>query len=139
MANEFQGSGWQFPIALDSTVNPATGQLANPGTIAIASEEDKVRQSIEIILRTTPGERVMRPTFGCGIHDLVFDSLGGELVGRVISVVASALTTWEPRIDVIDVSAQQDSDDPTRLLIEIDYRLRTTNSRFNLVFPFYVQ
>jgi len=128
MAREFQGRGWSFPIVLDDT-----------GGIAEASEEDKVRQSIETILRTAPGERVMRPDFGCGIHELVFDTLGGGLIGRVVSVVSDALATWEPRIDVLDVSAQQDTDDPTRLLIEIDYRVRSTNSRFNLVFPFYVQ
>jgi Bacteriophage baseplate protein W len=128
MAREFQGRGWRFPISLDAS-----------GGIADAREEDKVRQSIETILRTATGERVMRPDFGCGIHDLVFDSVSGEMVGRVISVVQTALATWEPRIDLVDVSAHQDTEDPTRLLIEIEYRLRSTNSRFNLVFPFYVQ
>lgn len=128
MAREFLGRGWSFPVVLD----PHHG-------IAEASDEDKIRQSIETILRTAPGERVMRPEFGCGIHELVFDTLGGGLIGRVISVVSSALASWEPRIDVLDVTAQHDTDDPTRLLIEIEYRVRSTNSRFNLVFPFYVQ
>lgn len=131
MAREFLGRGWRFPVVLDAT--DSTTKIAEAG------DEDKIRQSIEIILRTAPGERVTRPDFGCGIHELVFDSLGGQLIGRVISVVASALATWEPRIDVLDVTAQRDTDDPTRLLIEIDYRVRSTNSRFNLVFPFYVQ
>ena len=128
MAHEFEGRGWQFPIRVD-----------DGGAIAEAREEDKVRQSIEIILRTAPGERVMRPDFGCGIHDLVFDTISGALLGRVASVVAGALATWEPRIDVLSVRSQQDTEDPTRLLIEINYRLRSSNSRFNLVFPFYVQ
>ncbi len=128
MAREFLGQGWRFPVVLSTSSG-----------IAAASDEDKIRQSIETILRTAPGERVMRPDFGCGIHELVFDTLGGELIGRVISVVSSALATWEPRIDVLDITAQRDTDDPTRLLIEIDYRVRSTNSRFNLVFPFYVQ
>jgi uncharacterized protein len=128
MAHEFEGHGWRFPISLDDS-----------GAIAEAREEDKVRQSIEIILRTAPGERVMRPDFGCGIHDLVFDTISGAMVGRVATVVASALATWEPRIDVLNVNPQQDTEDPTRLLIEINYRLRSSNSRFNLVFPFYVQ
>ena len=128
MAHEFEGRGWQFPIRVD-----------DGGAIAEAREEDKVRQSIEIILRTAPGERVMRPDFGCGIHDLVFDTISGAMVGRVASVVAGALATWEPRIDVLSVRSQQDTEDPTRLLIEINYRLRSSNSRFNLVFPFYVQ
>jgi phage baseplate assembly protein W len=128
MAREFEGRGWRFPISLDDA-----------GAIAEAREEDKVRQSIEIILRTAPGERVMRPDFGCGIHDLVFDTVSGAMVGRVATVVASALATWEPRIDVLNINPQQDTEDPTRLLIEINYRLRSSNSRFNLVFPFYVQ
>jgi Bacteriophage baseplate protein W len=128
MAHEFEGRGWRFPISLD-----------DPGAIAEAREEDKVRQSIEIILRTAPGERVMRPDFGCGIHDLVFDTVSGAMVGRVATVIASALATWEPRIDVLNINPRQDTEDPTRLLIEINYRLRSSNSRFNLVFPFYVQ
>jgi uncharacterized protein len=128
MAHEFEGRGWRFPITVDEA-----------GAIAEAREEDKVRQSIELILRTAPGERVMRPDFGCGIHDLVFDTISGTMVGRVASVVAGALATWEPRIDVLNVNPQQDTEDPTRLLIEIKYRIRSSNSRFNLVFPFYVQ
>ena len=128
MAREFLGRGWSFPVVLDAT-----------GAIAEASEEDKVRQSIELVLRTAPGERMMRPDFGCGIHDLVFDVISDDLLGRVLGAVSTALATWEPRIDVLGVDAQQDSLDPTRLLIEIDYRVRSTNSRFNLVFPFYVQ
>ena len=128
MAHEFEGRGWQFPIRVDDA-----------GAIAEAGEEAKVRQSIEIILRTAPGERVMRPDFGCGIHDLVFDTISGATIGRVASVVARALATWEPRIDVLDVNAQQDADQPNRILIEIDYQVRSTNSRLNLVFPFYLQ
>jgi len=128
MAREFEGRGWRFPISLDDA-----------GAIAEAREEDKVRQSIEIILRTAPGERVMRPDFGCRIHDLVFDTVSGAMIGRVATAVASALATFEPRIDVLNINPQQDTEDPTRLLIEINYRLRSSNSRFNLVFPFYVQ
>lgn len=127
MANEFLGRGWSFPIAVDD------------GSIVELGEDDKVAQAIENILRTAPGERVTRPDFGCGIHDLVFESLSNDMLGRVISAVSSALATWEPRIDVLEVTPQQDDDDPNRLLIEIDYRIRSTNSRSNLVFPFYLQ
>lgn len=129
MASDFLGHGWRFPIALDA----ATGAIAD------ARDDDKVRQSIETILRTAPGERVMRPDFGCGIHDLVFDAISGDMLGRVVNAVSSALAAWEPRIAVLGIDAQPDRDDPTRLLIEIEYRIRGTNSRFNLVFPFYVQ
>jgi phage baseplate assembly protein W len=137
MASEFLGRGWSFPVTFDAA--DAAQDPARSRGIAEASGEDKVRQAIEIILRTAPGERVTRPDFGCGIHELVFDTLGGDMIGRVQSAISSALAAWEPRIDVLGIAAQQDPDDPTRLLIEIDYRIRSTNSRFNLVFPFYVQ
>jgi len=137
MASEFLGRGWSFPVTFDAA--DAAQDPAKSRGIAEASGEDKVRQAIEIILRTAPGERVTRPDFGCSIHELVFDTLGGDMIGRVESAISSALATWEPRIDVLAIAAQQDPDDPTRLLIEINYRIRSTNSRFNLVFPFYVQ
>ena len=127
MAHEFLGRGWSFPIAADG------------GRIVEIGQDDKIRQAIEIILRTAPGERVARPDFGCGIHDLVFESLSSDLLGRVISTVSEALAAWEPRIDVLEVNAQPDAEQPNRLLIEIDYRVRSTNSRLNLVFPFYLQ
>jgi phage baseplate assembly protein W len=127
MAHELLGRGWSFPITVDGA-----------GQIVEAAEDDKVRQAIELVLRTAPGERMMRPDFGCGIHDLVFDTLTDELLGRVRAEVAQALATWEPRIDVLGVAARQDPDERVRLLIEIAYRVRSTNSRFNLVFPFYV-
>jgi len=127
MAREFVGRGWSFPITVDG------------GRIVEASQDDKIRQAIEVILRTAPGERVTRPDFGCGIHDLVFENFSNDVLGRVISAVSEALATWEPRIDVLDVDAQQDADQPNRLLIEIDYQVRSTNSRLNLVFPFYLQ
>lgn len=128
MAREFLGRGWRFPVTAD-----AEGRIVESG------EEEKVRQAIETILRTSRGERMMRPDFGCGIHDLVFDALSNEMIGRVQAAVADALAKWEPRITVLGVVAQQDPDERTRLLVEVDYRIRSTNSRFNLVFPFYVQ
>jgi len=127
MVHEFLGHGWSFPIAADG------------GRIVEIGQDDKIRQAIEIILRTAPGERVARPDFGCGIHDLVFESLSSDMLGRVISTVSEALAAWEPRIDVLEVNAQPDAEQPNRLLIEIDYRVRSTNSRLNLVFPFYLQ
>jgi len=127
MAHEFLGRGWSFPISVDN------------GHVVDSSEDDKVRQAIEIILRTAPGERVARPDFGCGIHDLVFETLGDDVLWRLVGAVRTSLAMWEPRIDVLDVSTRQVAEQPNRILIEIDYRVRSTNSRLNLVFPFYVQ
>ncbi|HEY0989757.1 MAG TPA: GPW/gp25 family protein [Kofleriaceae bacterium] len=126
MTPTFLGTGWSFPVDVDG------------GRITEASDDDKVCQAIQLILRTAPGERVMRPDFGCGIHDIVFDTLSEEMLGRVQREVSEALAKWEPRIDVLRVTALQDPENWTRLLVEIDYRVRSTNSRFNLVFPFYV-
>ena len=127
MENEFLGIGWNFPIALDNTQQ-----------IALAHEEESVRQSIWMILSTSPGERVMRPDFGCGMHDLVFGVNNASTATAVTEVVNEALALWEPRIDVLDVYAAADAAEPNRLLIEINYQVRATNSRFNLVYPFYL-
>lgn len=125
--NSFLGVGWKFPVALDQ------------GRIAMAEHEEGIRESIWIILATARGERKMRPDFGCGIHDLIFAVSSGETEGRVASEVRQALILWEPRIDVLGVSARNDEAEPTRLLIQIEYRVRATNNRFNLVYPFYVE
>jgi uncharacterized protein len=128
MENEFLGVGWNFPIVLDNTKQ-----------IALAREEESVRQSIWMILGTTPGERVMRPDFGCGIHDLVFEVNNASTATALTEAVTEALAIWEPRIDVLDVSAAADVAEANRLLIEINYQVRATNSRFNLVYPFYLE
>jgi phage baseplate assembly protein W len=123
----FLGHGWAFPIQLD-----------DGGQIAAVAGDDLVRQSIWSILATAPGERVMRPTFGCGLTDLVFAPNSAMTHGLVATHVRDALLEFEPRIDVVDVAVAADPADPTRLLIELDYTVRATNSRFNLVFPFYL-
>ncbi|MGD9528296.1 GPW/gp25 family protein [Pseudonocardia sp.] len=124
---DLTGRGWAFPVAVDAD-----------GRVRTASGDEVVRRSIWTILGTAPGERVMRPDFGCGIHDLVFDVLDAGTASAVAAAVTEALADWEPRIDVVDVRAVPDDADPTRLLIEIDYRVRATNSRLNLVYPFYL-
>ena len=127
MASEFSGVGWRFPI-----------QIAN-GKIAAAQGEDTVRQAIWMILGTTPGERPMRPDFGCGIHALVFAPVNPSTLGQLASEVQQALIRWEPRIDVISVTAEPVPGNPQAIAITIDYRVRGNNSRFNLVYPFYLE
>lgn len=135
MSSEFFGVGWHFPLALDlDSADPA-----RKGAVALAHYEASIRQSIWMILSTSPGERVMRPDFGCGIHDLVFAVNDEATAGQVISLVQQALLQWEPRIDVLGVTAAPDPAQPQLLLIEVTYRVRTTNSRFNLVYPFYLE
>jgi phage baseplate assembly protein W len=127
MSEEFLGSGWAFPIEVDGV-----------GQLRTAAHTDAVRQSIWTILATARGERVMRPDFGAGLGELVFAPNTAATAGLVASQVRDALVDWEPRIDVVDVSARADPADGTRLLIEIDYRVRATDSRANLVYPFYL-
>ena len=128
MAQEFLGVGWKYPV-----------QLNQERVIERSQYEQKVRESIWIILSTAPGERVMRPNFGCGIHAFVFAPNNTRTLGLVQFQVEQALTRWEPRIDLERVEAQSDIQDPAKLLISIDYRLRGTDSRFNMVYPFYLQ
>jgi uncharacterized protein len=108
------------------------------GQIEMARDEDCVRQSILTILGTAKGDRIMRPDFGCGIHDLVFANNSPGTIGQVIDEVRQALIDWEPRIDVLEVDANPDEAQPNQLLILINYQVRTTNNRLNLVYPFYL-
>lgn len=130
MRRTFLGTGWDF---LGLVEPPATGEVRT------AHEEESVRQAVWLILGTARGERVMRPDFGCGIHELVFSVGGSTLAGQVVREVKEALLLWEPRIDVLDVRAGDDPATPATLLIEIEYRVRTTNNQFNLVYPFYLE
>jgi uncharacterized protein len=126
---DFLGLGWNFPVGLDGN-----------GQIQLATDgEEGIRQSIWMILGTSPGERPMRPDFGCGLHDLVFGVNDAATASAVAGAVRQALATWEPRIDVLDVYAAPDPSRPSLLLIEINYQVSATNSRFNLVYPFYLE
>jgi hypothetical protein len=127
MGADFLGVGWTSPVKL------------NEGQVEMARYEDCVRQSILMILGTAKGERIMRTDFGCGMHDLVFANNSPGTIGQVISEVRQALIQWEARIDVLEVDAYPDETQPNRLLIQINYQVRTTNNRFNLVYPFYLE
>jgi uncharacterized protein len=123
----FLGSGWAFPPAPDVV-----------GEAATAAYEEDVRQSILIILKTNHGERVMRPDFGAGLQALVFEPLSTTTMALARHRVETALVTWEPRIDLGEVRVRGDGADRERLLIEVDYVVRATNTFYNLVYPFYL-
>lgn len=127
MAREFLGQGWAFPVGVDAG-----------GKIKISREEEDIRQAIWIILSTAKGERVMRPDFGCGIHDYVFASINTASVALIENSVREALTLWEPRIEVTGVQVSTENVAKGELLVSVDYKVRTTNNRFNLVYPFYL-
>ncbi|WP_421658672.1 GPW/gp25 family protein [Leptothermofonsia sp. ETS-13] len=128
MSTDFLGVGWTSPVSLNSN-----------GQVEMAHYEEAVRQSIWMILSTAHGERLMRPDFGCGIHDLVFALNSAATIGQLSNAVNQALIQWEPRIDLLSVDVFPDLDLPGRLLIQINYQVRTTNNRFNLVYPFYLE
>jgi Bacteriophage baseplate protein W len=123
----FLGTGWKFPI-----------QVTPTGGIASASAEQRIEEAILIILSTARGERLMLPEFGCGIHDLVFAPNDSSTVSKVIDAVRRSLVSYEPRIDLLDVSAETAAGQPNLLLIRVDYRIRDTNSMKNLVYPFFI-
>jgi phage baseplate assembly protein W len=127
MEQDFLGRGWSFPI------RPTAGDR-----LSFIGGEEKIRQSIWIILSTAPGERQMRPDFGCGVHDLVFEPNTAALRGTVQEKVRETLTRWEPRIDVIDVRVETPPEARNHLLIRIDYRMRANNAFYNLVYPFFI-
>jgi phage baseplate assembly protein W len=127
MSDEFIGRGWAFPLRTDAT-----------GGIALVSREREIEEAIRLILGTSPGERPMRPEFGCRIHDFVFASADGATANLIGAEVRRSLARWEPRIDVEDVVVSFDVYDGTVLYVDIRYAIRQTNDRRNLVFPFYV-
>jgi phage baseplate assembly protein W len=125
---DFLGRGWSFPVAPDER-----------GEVAMVEAADDIRQAIRLILETQPGERVMRPDFGSGLRALVFDPINTGTLALVRHRVEQALIAWEPRIDVDEVVVTADEAELGRLLIHIDYRVRATNTFYNLVYPFYLQ
>ena len=127
MPKTFLGKGWSFPIALDDS-----------HAIEMAEYEESVRQSVWNILGTAKGERVMRPDFGCGIYDLVFEVNSASTAGKVAQEVKDSLLLYEPRIDVRDIQVQP-GDSSELLMISIEYEVRATNNMFNLVYPFYLE
>jgi phage baseplate assembly protein W len=127
VSEEFIGRGWSFPLRVNQR-----------GGIALVSREREIEESIRIILATAPGERPMRPEFGCGIHDYVFAPADALTAGNIAFQVMNALEAWEPRIDVVDVRVDTDVDDRGVLYINLMYSVSGSNDVRNLVFPFYV-
>ena len=124
---EFLGVGWKFPL-----------QVTASGKIAQAKYEQRIEESLYLILSTAKGERVMLPNFGCGIHELVFAPNNTVTRSLVVQNVRQALVAFEPRIDVLDIDAETAPEEPNLLLIRINYRIRANNALGNLVYPFYI-
>ncbi|MEB3216070.1 MAG: GPW/gp25 family protein [Nostocales cyanobacterium 94392] len=127
MPRDFLGVGWKFPIRVNTR-----------GGLSYSSNEQDIEESIWIILSTAKGERVMEPNFGCGIHDYVFAPNNPGTRGSITYEVQAALAEFEPRINLETVRVESYPDSDNRLLIYVDYRVRTNNAKRNLVYPFYL-
>jgi len=123
----FLGTGWKFPIRINAR-----------GGLSFSHREQDIEESVWIILSTAKGERVMEPEFGCGIHDYVFAPNSVATRGSIAYEVQKSLAKFEPRIDVTGVRAESFPGKDNQLLIYVDYRVRSTNSTRNLVYPFYL-
>ena len=126
-AADFIGRGILFPLRVDQS-----------GSIALGSGADDIDASIRMAIITAPGERVMRPQFGCRIWDLLFEPVTPGLLGLIAQAVDEALAQWEPRVEVTEVDPQPDERDGSLVHIVVHYVVKTTNDRRNLVYPFYV-
>jgi len=125
--SDFIGRGISFPFRVDQS-----------GSIATSSGVDDIDSSIRMILTTAPGERLMRPHFGCKIWELLFEPINANTLGLMSEAVREAIGRWEPRVTLEDVRLDPSQQDVGAVLINIDYVVRATNDRRNLVYPFYV-
>jgi phage baseplate assembly protein W len=118
-------------VAFPLQVNPRGG-------VALAGGEEDIDQALALILSTAPGERPMRPEFGCEVHDLIFDNIDAATVGKMDTAVRTALDRWEPRVEITDVEFDLAHAVDGQIVIDVTYRVRSTNHMRNLVYPFYV-
>lgn len=126
-STSFLGTGWIFPPVFDK----------GTGEVIMISDEADVHNSLEILLSTRPGERVLLPDYGCNLDELVFEPLSTTFVNEMKDLIQTAILYHEPRITVHDIKISQDQATDGIILIEVDYTIKSTNSRFNYVFPFY--
>jgi len=138
MSRAYLGAGWGFDVDPTDPKGASGVALDETGGMRISEYEESVRQSVWVILGTSKGERVMRPDFGCGVYDLVFELNSPNTAGRISQAVSEALLLNEPRIDVRDVQVES-RDNGETLQITVDYEVRATNNVFNLVYPFYLE
>ncbi|GAB4396921.1 MAG: GPW/gp25 family protein [Microscillaceae bacterium] len=128
VSKSFLGTGWKFPPSFDKAQQ----------TIAMVSEDQDIRESLFILLSTRPGERVMRPEYGCDLQAFVFENMNATNLNFLKKIISRSVRYFEPRIDLDDITLNLDKLEEGQLLISLHYRVRTTNARSNIVFPFYL-
>jgi phage baseplate assembly protein W len=126
--NDFLGTGWSFPPQFDRQAK---------GVVMVSAEKD-IEQSLQILLSTAQGERVMRPGFGADLRQYQFEGMTTSFMTFLKKRLETSIVTHEPRIDLLDIQLRQAPDSRGIVLIELDYKVRSTNTRYNLVYPFYL-
>lgn len=127
MPNSFLGTGWSFPPAFDASNN----------TVVMTSDEADIQLSLEILLSTRQGERVMLPDYGCNLDEMLFEPMTTTFKTYINDMIRNAILFYEARIDLNSVTVDDSNETEGIILLEIDYTVRTTNSRFNFVYPYY--
>jgi phage baseplate assembly protein W len=141
----FFGTGWAFPISFTKMSvqhkgNPKADLMSDYCTVEMAADIKDIEQSLTILLTTRPGERVMRPDYGCSLEDLLFEPINLSLRTYVEKLVDSAILYYEPRIKLNKVDIREDESLlEGRLKVSVDFTVRSTNSRFNYVYDFYTR
>jgi len=125
----FLGRGWSFPPTFDKQTK----------SVQIVSEEADIEQSLQILLGTRPGERAMQPKYGCNLDVMLFEPLTTTLITIIKDIIRTAILYFEPRIEVKSIQIYTEQINEVLVMIEVDYLVRSTNSRFNLVYPFYLE
>ncbi len=127
LKSDFIGKGWSFPPAFSKQQE----------SVQMTEREEDISKSLEILLSTKVGERVMQPKFGCNMDDLVFEALDTTIKTLMIDRVQTAILYFEPRIDTLKIELNTENELEGIVILELDYVVRATNSRFNFVYPFY--
>jgi phage baseplate assembly protein W len=127
-SNSFLGTGWAFPVQFNKLT----------GTVEMLSEEADIQNSLQVLLCTRVGERIMQPKYGCNMDVLLFEPIDESLISYIKDLVFTAIYYFEPRVNPENVTVEATAEEGT-ILINVEYTTRSTNSRHNLVFPFYLE
>jgi phage baseplate assembly protein W len=125
----FLGTGWSFP--------PEFHKQTNAFGVKMVADEDDIAESLRILLSTVPGERMMQPAYGCGLHTMVFETINESTITELRDIIERAVLFFEPRITLESIDIDTDESLEGSLKIQLNYTVRHTNTRSNIVYPFY--
>ena len=126
--DDFLGKGWSFPPSFNAALK----------SVEMTEKEEDINRSLQILLTTRTGERIMQPKYGCNMDEMVFEPLSTQVKTIIKDKIKTAILYLEPRIDVTSITINTTNELEGEILIEIEYVVRATNNRFNFVFPYYI-